>query len=242
MTAKPRAVVVVVPAHNESVSLPACLESLQDAAANVAAPVAIVVVLDDCHDDSAKLVGRYGDAVHFVQVYEHNVGAARAAGFRYARVIVDVPHDQTWYATTDADTQVSCDWLSRQLGSGLAVVCGVVSVPHWRHHPAEVADRYRARYDSDEPGHRHIHGANMGFRASAYWDVGGFASRASGEDVDHHQPRKLGLCSELTEQSLQQTGHPLRPIAILACVGAFDRTDYPIHHQLVGDQKALLFA
>jgi hypothetical protein len=60
----------------------------------------------------------------------------------------------------------------------------VVHVARWRHHSEDVADRYQESYDSDEPGHRHIHGANMGCRGEAYWRVGGFRALASGEDVD----------------------------------------------------------
>ena len=49
---------------------------------------------------------------------------------------------------------------------------------------AEVARRYLHRYRSKGPGHNHIHGANMGFRADAYWHVGGFSALATGEDVE----------------------------------------------------------
>ena len=90
----------------------------------------------------------------------------------------------SWCATTDADTEVSTDWLLRQLGSDEDMVLGVVRVHQWRHYSEQVADRYRARYAAGSRGRRHIHGANMGFRADAYWRVGGFAPLASGEDVD----------------------------------------------------------
>ena len=50
--------------------------------------------------------------------------------------------------------------------------------------PAEVARRYLRAYHSKGPGHNHVHGANMGFRADAYWRVGGFRALATGEDVD----------------------------------------------------------
>ena len=50
--------------------------------------------------------------------------------------------------------------------------------------PAAVARRYLAAYHSKGPSHNHIHGANMGFRADAYWRVGGFRALAPGEDVD----------------------------------------------------------
>lgn len=183
MTAIQR-VVVVVPAHNESEVLTRCLNALRWAAAEVAVPVSVVVVLDACDDDSISLQGRFGMDVHFLRINERNVGAARAAGFHYACAELDISGDLAWYATTDADTEVSSDWLLRQLGSDADVVLGVVRVCQWRHYPEGVADRYDARYNVDAPVHRHIHGANMGFRPNAYWHVGGFATLHSGEDVD----------------------------------------------------------
>ena len=64
------------------------------------------------------------------------------------------------------------------------MVLGVVRVAAWRHYPAEVARRYLRLYHSNGPSHNHIHGANMGFRADAYWRVGGFRALAPGEDVE----------------------------------------------------------
>ena len=51
---------------------------------------------------------------------------------------------------------------------------------------AAAARRYLAAYRSKTGpnSHRHVHGANMGFRADSYWQVGGFAALASGEDVE----------------------------------------------------------
>lgn len=142
----------------------------------------VVVVLDACDDASISLAGRYGPDVHFLQIEARNVGAARAAGFRYARTALGRVGPQTWYATTDADTQVGGDWLLRQLDGHADVVLGVVRVDQWRHHSEEVAELYETRYDASR--HGHIHGANMGFRSDAYWRAGGFAALTSGEDVD----------------------------------------------------------
>ena len=64
------------------------------------------------------------------------------------------------------------------------MVLGVVRIPVWRHFTAEVARRYLHAYHSEGPGHDHIHGANMGFRADAYWRVGGFRALPTGEDVE----------------------------------------------------------
>ena len=160
--------VVVIRAHNEAAHLPRSLRATTTAAACLPVPVLTVVVLDACDDGCDRLAGQFGPDVHFVSVDVGNVGAARAAGFAYARSQCgDVEPARTWYATTDAD-----------------MVLGVVRVPAWRHYTAEVARRYLHRYRSKGPGHNHIHGANMGFRADAYWHVGGFRALATGEDVE----------------------------------------------------------
>lgn len=182
MTAKPGAV-VVVPAHNECSVLSRCISAIRTAATAVTVPTSVVLVLDACEDDSESLGGQFGPDVHFLPVAERNVGAARAAGFRYAKSALGAGK-RTWYATTDADTEVGSDWLVRQLGSSADMVLGVVRVGQWRHHSEEVAELYEARYRAEVPRHHHIHGANMGFSSDAYWRVGGFAPLASGEDVD----------------------------------------------------------
>jgi cellulose synthase/poly-beta-1,6-N-acetylglucosamine synthase-like glycosyltransferase len=175
---------VVVPAHNEFSLLSRCLGAIRTAAIAAAVPTSVVVVLDACDDDSADLVAQCGPEVRFLSVDARNVGAARAAGFRYAFSSLADVGNPTWYATTDADTEVGSDWLVRQLGSGADVVLGVVRVGQWRHHSKDAAELYEARYRAEAKEHHHIHGANMGFSAEAYWHVGGFAALATGEDVD----------------------------------------------------------
>lgn len=177
--------VVVVPAHNEKDHLPDCLRALTTAALCVPIPVSIIVVLDSCDDGSDALAGRFGADVHFVSVDAGNVGATRAAGFEYARTLSgDDEIARTWYATTDADSTVDADWLVRMLDSDSDMVLGVVRVPNWRHFSPAVARRYLRGYRSHGTGHRHIHGANMGFRAESYWQVGGFRALETSEDVD----------------------------------------------------------
>jgi glycosyltransferase involved in cell wall biosynthesis len=176
---------VVVPAHNELAHLPGCLRALATAAVCLPVPVLTVVVLDATDDGSDRLVGRFGDDVHFVTVDAGNVGAARAAGFEYARTLRDgVDQARTWYATTDADSVVPADWLLRMTAADADMVLGVVHVPSWRNHSAAVVRRYLRRYRSKGLGHNHIHGANMGFRADVYWQVGGFRALETGEDVE----------------------------------------------------------
>ena len=71
-----------------------------------------------------------------------------------------------------------------QRHGGADMVLGVVRVPVWRNFPAKVARRYLRAYRGDGAVHDHVHGANMGFRADAYWQVGGFRALATGEDVE----------------------------------------------------------
>lgn len=179
--------VVVVPAHNEKADLPACSRAVLTAGLCAPIPVSVVVVLDSSDDDSADLAGRYGPDVHFVSVDAHNVGAARAVGFRYGRSLCR-DDEECWYATTDADSRVDPGWLIHQLELGADMVLGVVRVANWRLQSADVANRYVQAYEADTPDndgeHPHIHGANMGFSARAYWRVGGFRALATGEDVD----------------------------------------------------------
>jgi cellulose synthase/poly-beta-1,6-N-acetylglucosamine synthase-like glycosyltransferase len=179
--------VVVVPAHNEKADLPACLRALLTSALCLPIPVSIVVVLDATDDDSARLAGEYGPDVHFISVDARNVGAARAAGFGYGRSLCR-DDDECWYATTDADSRVDPGWLIHQLELGADMVLGVVRITNWCQHSPDVADRYLQAYETNSANHDgqhdHVHGANMGFSARAYWRVGGFHALVSGEDVD----------------------------------------------------------
>lgn len=189
--------VVVIPAHNEVASLPNCLRAVLTAAACAPMPVDIVVVLDDCSDGSSRFAGRFGHDVHFVTVEAGNVGAARAAGFSYARSLCGGDdagfsyarslrgENDSWYATTDADSRVDPDWLLRQLYADADMVLGVVRVADWRRLPAAAIRRYLHDYHSKTADrHDHVHGANMGFRAEPYWRLGGFRALATGEDVE----------------------------------------------------------
>jgi glycosyltransferase involved in cell wall biosynthesis len=181
--------VVVIPAHNEAARLTNSLKAVVTAAACSSMPVLTVVVLDACDDPSIDLAGRFGADVHFIEVAARNVGASRAAGFSYARTSCGMEctdESRIWYATTDADTHVDPDWLIRQTAAGADMVLGVVRIANWRHLPAAAVRRYLNAYRAKRrhDGHGHVHGANMGFRAEAYWRVGGFADLPTGEDVD----------------------------------------------------------
>jgi glycosyltransferase involved in cell wall biosynthesis len=187
VTARTVAVGVVVPAHDEEELLPRALTALAVAAGAARGrglAVDVLVVADDCHDDTVGVARRHGAEV--LAVREHNVGRARAAGFaalmeRSRRL----PPDRLWLASTDADSRVPPRWITHQVDladAGADLVLGTVDVDDWSGHPEHVALTWRAGYDHRD-GHRHVHGANVGARADAYLAVGGFDGLDSGEDV-----------------------------------------------------------
>ncbi|WP_415971259.1 glycosyltransferase [Rhodococcus sp. 077-4] len=189
--------VVVVPAHNEHDLLDACLTALSRAQRRVveaaSVTVSTVVVLDACTDDSVDIAARH-PSVSVLEVSHRNVGAARATGF--AGRCRDECLEATWFASTDADSRVGEDWLLghvRHAAEGARAVVGTVTVEFDDH--VEEDRRLRSSYDAQyrhEFGHPHVHGANLGVRATDYFSVGGFAPLATGEDHDLVRRLELG--------------------------------------------------
>jgi glycosyltransferase involved in cell wall biosynthesis len=197
-----RSVGVIVPAHNEQDLLPSCLASLRRAARALRGmPVHVVVVADACRDRTAEAARRGGASV--VTISARSVGAARAAGAReLLRRTGHLDPASVWLATTDADTLVPARWLRQQARyatQGWDAIVGTVKVTDWSGYPSGVRSRFRERYErgpeqSGEPSepnghdgsvtgrHPHVHGANLGFRASAYLRAAGFPALATAED------------------------------------------------------------
>ncbi len=175
---------VVVPARNEQQRLPACLTALRKAAEAVPIPVHVMVVADACTDETASVAADHGAQV--ISIGARNVGAARAAGMtELLRRMADIDPATSWLATTDADTVVPSGWLGRQLsyaGQGWDVVLGTVSVADWDEHPPHTPAVFAARYEFGAGPHPHVHGANLGIRASAYLVAGGFEPLRTAED------------------------------------------------------------
>ncbi len=176
---------VVVPAHDEQELLPACLASARRAArAARGIPVHLVVVADACRDRTAAVARRAGAAV--VTIGAHSVGAARAAGVREVlRRAAHLDPADVWLATTDADTLVPAGWLRghvRHAGLGWDAVAGTVRVADWSGYRPDVRSLFLKRYGAGHGPHGHVHGANLGFRASAYLRAGGFPEVPTAED------------------------------------------------------------
>ena len=169
---------VVVPAHNEEALLDYCLQAIRLAARHpglAGEAVHITLVLDSCDDNSALIAAQAG--VDCLNVNARNVGYARAVGVEHL-----VSLGARWIACTDADSQVAEDWLVAQLSLGAEMVCGTVQVRDWGDIQLPVQQRYANAYTQAE-GHRHIHGANLGFSSAAYLRAGGFQHLSVDEDV-----------------------------------------------------------
>ncbi|WP_307852518.1 glycosyltransferase family A protein [Glaciihabitans sp. dw_435] len=186
-----RAIAVVIPARDEEELIGQCLRSvqvavqyLQTARGTLAPPVTIIVVADGCLDRTAS-VARAFPGVRVVELESANVGAARASGVDAALATRHVPEKRLWIANTDADSVVPRHWLSHQLelaDAGHDVMIGTVR-PDFKDLTAAQIRAWRATH---KPGaaNGHVHGANLGVRASAYTRAGGYLSRAEHEDND----------------------------------------------------------
>lgn len=169
---------IIVPAHNEEERIEACLQSLIGAAGHTGLagePVEIIVVLDACSDRTGPLARSLG--VRTLHTHARNVGAARQQGARVA-----VSAGARWLAFTDADSVVAPEWLVAQLALGADAVCGTIAVDDWGIYGERMHRHFELTY-TDEDGHSHIHGANLGVSAQAYTAAGGFMDLATGEDV-----------------------------------------------------------
>jgi len=168
---------VVVPAHNEEQYLSACLHSIHVARENVSNyQVEVVVVLDNCTDQSWSVVQRH--QVNWIECHYGCVGKARDVGIRHL-----IERGVTWIACTDADSVVSPDWLLYQIQhQPTDAICGTVSLDDLSHLSMIKQQKYLAHYQ-DQMNHQHIHGANLSFSAEVYLEVGGFEPISCHEDI-----------------------------------------------------------
>lgn len=203
MSAERPRIDVVVPAHDEEDRIGACLDALARATDRLSAvhpdfDVAVTVVLDGCTDGTAAVVERF--EVTALRTEHLGVGPARAVGTDHALRTATVAPDRHWLTHTDADSRVPDDWFLQQadaLSSGVDVLIGAV-VPD----PDDLDPVVLARWiEAHPPGAAlgHVHGANLGVRASAYLAVGGFDPVPEHEDVQLvERARALGLRVDAT--------------------------------------------
>ncbi|WP_372698152.1 glycosyltransferase family 2 protein [Arthrobacter sp. JSM 101049] len=185
-------IVVVVPVHDEERLLGSALAHIRpamDRAENhKRLRTRLIVVLDACTDGSASIAASAAAAdtrISVVTTDARCVGAARALGVAAATAGCPGPSlPRWWVANTDADTRVPPDWLelfAEAADAGADALVGTVEPDIAELGPARFA-AWRSAYVRAEC-HPHIHGANLGVRASAYRDAGGFQPVPGNEDV-----------------------------------------------------------
>ncbi len=184
-----RHMAIIVPACDEEERIELCLRSIRASTSRIRRQYPdvscdVVVVLDRCTDRTGSLVESHGDRT--VTSAAGRVGGARHLGAidaitRSRRA--GIPDHQVWLANTDADSAVPETWLTTQFtlaNLGFDAVIGTVT-------PAGLDSRleriWRQRHQLAE-GHNHVHGANLGLRASTYVQAGGFAEVSLHEDLD----------------------------------------------------------
>jgi len=186
----PWTVAVVIPARDEERTIGACVRSVLracDAAAGVGRAW-VVVVADRCSDDTVNLARRaLRGRGEVLECDAGSVGAARRSGVERALAeLRDVDPHRVWIANTDADTIVGKDWIQVHLRFALqqfAAVAGVARIDGVPGHGLDMVEALSATYEIQADGrHTHVHGANLGVRADAYLDVGGWSRARLAED------------------------------------------------------------
>lgn len=183
MNARIRHVVVAIPARDEAGTILDCLESVAVAGRRVGIPVTVAVALDSCTDGTAELLSGRRDLL-LVEGDFASVGRARREAVDLGLSSRPTAPRFTWIAMTDADSVVAPEWLREHLAAAEVADAYVGAVvPRLD----DLDERRRSLWlRSHPPGATlgHVHGANLGVRASAYATVGGFTDLTTAEDVD----------------------------------------------------------
>ncbi len=182
---------VLIPARDEEELLPRCLDSIISAISLLPRTVScdIVVAVDSStdrtRDIAEKIIRGYGEVVC---TNAGVVGSARACAARTALARYAGPLNRCWLANTDADCKVPSTWLIDQLSlaaGNVEVIAGTVDIDTFAEHRLGVEELFRTTYLIHPDGtHPHVHGANLGVRADAYVQVGGWAPLCTAEDHD----------------------------------------------------------
>ena len=203
-----RPTVVAVPARDEAERIGACLKALMDQRGLGGGPlpagaVRIVVLADNCSDETARIARRCGGLIDVIEtkLSPVNAGVARRAAMDAAAA--RLPADGAGLiCTTDADSRPRPDWITRlwaEIDAGAEAVAGAVEFEPAELTPAAFSDRRRteslyaslqaeivalADPEAHNPWPNHIWawGANLAVTASAYRRVGGLPAEPLAED------------------------------------------------------------
>lgn len=208
--------VVAIPARNEEKRLPSLLAGLaaQTWLLHNRRQLPIVVVLNNCHDASVRIIGECGARfpnllvkaidVEFEEAQAH-VGSARRLAMETAYAACGTP-SRSAIMTTDADSVPAADWVEnnlRHIENGVDLVGGLIIGdpaeeeqlgPEFRHRAAlysryaQVVDRLASLIDplayDPWPRHRDHTGASLAVRADVYRDIGGMPLLPLREDLE----------------------------------------------------------
>jgi hypothetical protein len=219
--------IVAIPARNETRWLPSCLKALATQRTEHGEPLppssfAVVLFANNCTDATAALARALEPGLPFpLHIAEANLPAsiAHAGGARRGAMDLALAwlkeagaHDGV-ILTTDADSRVSPEWITRNVGAircGADAVLGRISLdedgallPEALHQRGRLESEYEAlltelsaRLDPVDynpwPHHATISGASLGITVKAHQQVGGVPCEPLGEDK--------ALIAELTKQ------------------------------------------
>jgi glycosyltransferase involved in cell wall biosynthesis len=202
-------VVVAVPVKDEEERIVACIASLANQIDVDLASVAVILLLNNCSDGTAERIRALGPelpfAVHLREVElpapYANAGWARRLAMEAAAELVN---SDGLILTTDADTQVDCDWVAanqREIARGVDAVAGYVMADpvelmdlppailergslEWEYQQLAAELEARADPQGCDPWPRHNQncGASAAITARAYRLIGGLPPRPVGED------------------------------------------------------------
>ena len=181
---------VVVPARDEEDSIGECVTAIRtslDGCPRVGRTW-IVVVADGCTDRTvARARVATGSSGEVIECVAGSPGTARRIGVAaLLRRFADTRTSQLWIANTDADSKPAPDWVEQQLllaSHGYTAVAGIIRVESIDGLASgDVASLLKYYVVNEDGSHPHVHGANLGIRADAYEDAGGWKDLALGED------------------------------------------------------------
>lgn len=222
-----RSVVVALPARNEVDTITRCLEALERAAALVAAPVHVHLLVNNSDDGTAAVARQHPPAHFTIQVEDVvlPVEQAHAGGARRRAIDAAIEHLMPGdvVMTTDADSEVDTRWIAANLAeidAGADAVAGVVtfdaateaSLPPM---PERVLEWQLANLHAklgclldplaNDPWPNHIWawGASLALTIAAYRAVGGMPAVPLAED------RALAAAIERADLKLRRSHAPV---------------------------------
>lgn len=198
---------IVIPVYNEEDYLTACLEAVDK---QTRKPDEVIVVDNNCTDDTLKIARRYG-FVRVIKEPRQGTVFARDTGFKAAKGDI--------LARIDADTRIPPDWTEKLLsafdGPDTAAVTGPPrfydASPSWFFDSSQIL--FYQRFQRLLAGTYVLWGANMAIRRKVWQDVAPLCAERLDidEDIDlsfwlHRKGLKVRYLSDLSVGASLQRG------------------------------------